>query len=136
MPDEARYMIKTALGWLCLALVAGVATAAWGTPRGWWPGVAMYPTLLHLVTVGWLTQLIFGVAYWLFPRWSRESPHGPHQVVRAVYVLLNVGLVLRVIAEPFTGLGFRMKILLASSVLQAIAAVAFAAYMWKRVKVK
>jgi len=136
MPNDARYMIKTALVWLCLALVAGVASAAFGTPRGWWPGVSLYPTVLHLITVGWLTQLIFGVAYWLFPRWSRDAPHGPYQVVRGVYVMLNAGLVLRVIAEPFPRLGLRMELLVTSSVLQAAAAIAFAVYMWNRVKVK
>jgi hypothetical protein len=30
----------------------------------------IWPTYLHLLVVGWLTQLIFGVAVWL-----RSTPH-------------------------------------------------------------
>lgn len=136
MPDSARFLIKTSLIWLGLALALSAASAMAPLPAGVWPGAAVYPSALHLLTVGWLTQLIFGVAFWLFPRWSKERPHGPVWVMWVVYTSLNVGLFLRLVAEPFPMLGGRHAILITSSVLQAAAGIAFAVYIWKRVKVK
>src|SRR6476660_2692413 len=40
----------------------------------------LFPTLLHLLVVGWITQVIFGVAYWMFPRYSAEQPRGSERV--------------------------------------------------------
>jgi hypothetical protein len=34
------------------------------------------PVYLHLFMIGWVTQMIFGVAYWMFPRVSKENPRG------------------------------------------------------------
>src|SRR5690606_29312518 len=96
MPLLARLLIKTALCYLGLALLLGVGLAA-----GVGPGMAAFgPTWVHLLVVGWLTQLIFGVAFWLFPRHSRERPYGRTAPAWAAYGLLNLGLALRVAAEP------------------------------------
>ena len=35
---------------------------------------AIWPAYLHLLVLGWLTQLIFGVAYWMFPVIPPSSP--------------------------------------------------------------
>ena len=52
------------------AMLAGLAGAAWGEE---WQ-TSLYFTYLHLLVVGWITQIIFGVAFWLFPRiWPRVS---------------------------------------------------------------
>jgi hypothetical protein len=37
-------------------------------------GALLWPTYLHLLVLGWLTQLIFGVAFWMFPRYSARNP--------------------------------------------------------------
>lgn len=136
MPDAARYLIKTSLVYLALGLALSAGAAAAPYPVGFWPGAAAYPSALHLLTVGWLTQLIFGVAFWLFPRWSRERPHGPAWVMWIVYALLNLGLLLRLIAEPYPMMARRGGILGASAVMQAVAGIVYAVYIWKRVRVK
>src|SRR3954454_476837 len=76
------------------------------------PAVAAYPALavfgpthLHLLVVGWLTEVIFGVAYWMFPRYSPDRPRGNDRLGWAAFVLLNTGLLLRVAAEPSHALG-------------------------------
>ncbi len=136
MPDSARYLIKTSLVWLGLALGLSAASAFAPVPAGLWPGAAVYPSALHLLTVGWLTQLIFGVAFWLFPRWSRERPHGPAWVMWLVYTLLNIGLLMRLVSEPYPMMAGRQALLTISALMQAVAGIAYAVYIWNRVKVK
>jgi hypothetical protein len=86
---------------------------------------------------GWVTQLIFGVAYWMFPKYSKELPHGHEGVWVAIFWLFNLGLALRVIGEPLHLL--RPEALWAwltelSAVLQWLAGMAFVIIMWRRVK--
>jgi hypothetical protein len=138
MPDLARLFIKTALAYLAGALLVGIAL----TPPAvrWAPALAAVgPAQVHLLVVGWLTQLIFGVAYWLFPRPSREAPYGDARPARWGFVLLNAGLLLRVVAEPAQG--WRPAPvwtwgLAVAAVLQWLAGVLVAAYLWTRVKAR
>ncbi len=138
MPDLARLFVKTALAYLAGALLVGIAL----TP----PVLARVPALaavgpaqVHLLVVGWLTQLIFGVAYWLFPRYSREAPYGDPRPAWWSFGLLNAGLGLRLVAEPaqvwHPAEGWAGA-LIAAAVLQWLAGVLFAAYLWQRVKTR
>lgn len=124
---------------LCLiaALLVRAAIAAlpwWGFQSG---AAALAPVFLHLFMWGWVTQLIFGVAYWMFPKFSKESPHGHEGVWRATFWLFNIGLALRVIGEPLHLL--RPEALWAwltalSAVMQWLAGIAFVVNTWGRVK--
>ena len=58
------------------------------------------PVTIHLLVVGWVTGMIFGVAYWMFPKFSTEQPRGANGLAVASFVLLNLGLLLRVVGEP------------------------------------
>ncbi len=139
MPFLARLFIKTALGYLAVALVLGIALALGPTATlpGW---VALLgPAWIHLLVVGWLTQLIFGVAYWFFPRVSKAEPYGRSGVAWATYALLNAGLVLRAFGEPAVagGAGGVWRgVLVTSAALQALGVLAFVAYLWPRVRTK
>jgi hypothetical protein len=134
VPRVTRWLIRAAMLYLVAALVLGIvmqlpAAARLPVMRGLWP------TYLHLLVVGWLTQLIFGVAYWMFPRYSAELPRGREPLGWATFASLNLGLILRAVAEPWhavTGRGGAL--LVASAGLQALAAIAFAANTWPRVK--
>lgn len=83
------------------------------------------PVYVHLLVVGWITQVIFGVAYWMFPRHSRDTPRG------------SAGLVLRVLAERVytlhSTLGFGW-VLAVSALLQWLGGMAFVVNSWPRVK--
>lgn len=96
-----------------------------------------WPTLLHLLVVGWLTQLIFGVAHWLFPRHTRDTPRGSDRLMWLAWGTLNTGLLLRIIGEPRALLGHDAGLLLVGSgLLQLVAALAFIANTWQRVKAR
>ncbi len=47
--------------------------------------------------LGWATQLIGGVALWMFPPLSREQPRGDERLGWFAYGALNGGLLLRAV---------------------------------------
>ncbi|MEW6566563.1 MAG: hypothetical protein AB1449_00055 [Chloroflexota bacterium] len=85
--------------------------------------------------VGWVTQLILGVVFWMFPKESLERPRGRLWLGWATYGLLNLGLLLRVVGEPLaarpSGWGW---MLVAAAVLQWLAGLAFVFNTWGRIK--
>ena len=114
---------------LLLGLVAGaLATVS--------PGMAaIRPTWIHLITVGWLTQLIFGVASWMFPRPRMEV--NTDALGWFGFWSLKAGLLLRVIGEPlrvFTGQGG--VLLVVSAVLQLGAVASLVLTLWPRVRLR
>ena len=131
MPVLSRWFIRTAL----IALVAGLALAVVTAARG---GAGLLaPTVLHLLVVGWLSQMVFGVAYWLFPTLSLEAPRGREWLGWLCYLSLNAGLVLRVLAEPVMAMsGAKTVALVSSAILQLGAAAAFVANSWPRVRIR
>ena len=138
MPPITRWFVRSALLWFLLALATGVLLAggvAAAVPGTGW--IFPYPTYLHLLTVGWLTNLIFGVAFWMFPRYTAERPRGSDALGWLAYAGLNAGLLLRLIGEPIRMSGDRTgALLLLSAGLQLLGAWAFVLNTWPRVKVK
>lgn len=134
MPPLTRWFVKAALVYLVAALILGILLQA--EPVRTIPALAVaWPTYLHLLVVGWLTQLIFGVAFWLFPRYSADLPRGSDRLGWASFVLLNVGLLLRIVGEPWAALGGDAGLLLVSSaVAQLLAGWAFVGNTWPRIK--
>jgi hypothetical protein len=132
MPKIVRWHIKTALVYLVAALLLALLAALPPlTTR--LPG--LFPVSFHLLAVGWLTQLIFGVVLWMFPKYSRERPRGSESLGWAVYILLNLGLVLRAVAEPQLGRAPLWGwLLVVSAVLQGLAGMLFVSNTWPRVK--
>lgn len=137
MPTLSRWFIKAGLTYLVIALVAAVLVAA--RPilgLGAWVG-GLGPTALHLLTVGFITQLIFGVAYWMFPKKSRDAPRGSTALAAATFALLNAGLLLRAVGEPLLAVAATSAgrwLLVASAALQMAAGVTFAVNTWPRVR--
>jgi hypothetical protein len=134
VPPLTRWLVKAALLYLIAALVLGVAMQL--PMAGRYPVLAvLWPTYLHVLVLGWLTQLIFGVAYWLFPRYSAERPRGSERLGWATFVLLNAGLLLRIVGEPWRALGRGgYAVLLVSAVTQLLAVWGFVLNTWPRVK--
>jgi cbb3-type cytochrome oxidase subunit 1 len=137
MPPLTRLFIKTSLIWLGLSLFTGIALAAnavWDLPALF--GV-LGPVFFHLFLVGWVTQLIFGVVYWMFPKYSQEKPRGQEGVAWAIFWLLNSGLALRAVGEPWQALqpgalgGWTLAV---SALLQWVAGLLFVVITWGRVK--
>jgi hypothetical protein len=137
MPILTRVYIKTSLLYLVAALlVGGVLALAQVVDL---PAAlrSLSPIYFHLLMVGWITQLIVGMLYWMLPKYSKEKPRGHDPLWWATYILLNIGLLLRVAAEPAnaltSGAAWQWGLAL-SALLQWLAGLTLIAAAWPRVK--
>lgn len=142
MPKISRVFVLTSLAYLAVAMVAGILLAGLGAADGGLSvsgsgslgSVALLrPAWIHLITVGWLTQLIFGVALWLFPRPEGHSDPGGADLWLC-YAALNAGLLLRVASEAGPAVGVSVGFLPLSATLQFVAVIVFVFHVWPRVR--
>lgn len=137
MPLLTRWHVRASFLFLVAALLAALAQSA--SVLGDLPAFfgALRPVYFHLFLVGWVTQLIFGVVFWMFPKATREQPRGSESLAWGVFWALNVGLVLRVIVEPIHALNPNAVLgwlLAISALLQWLAGLGFVANTWGRIK--
>jgi hypothetical protein len=132
MPAISRWHLRAALVCLVLGLLGGVAAATpWTDP---WLAAALEPAALHLLVVGWATQMIFGVAVWMFPRPAGARGFGPPALLWTAFAALNAGLALRVLGELVLAAGGPAAAALgAAALVQVVAASAWVAAVWRRV---
>jgi len=126
------------VGLLRGAVLYLLATAAFGVLFTLRPGlVGLFgPTHAHLGLVGFFLSTVMGVAFWMMPR-----PGGIRQEgwEAACFYLLNAGLVLRVVAEPWwraTLAAGPHDLFVISGALTLAAVVAFAWAMRRRIVTK
>jgi hypothetical protein len=139
VPVLTRWFVKSSLVFFVAALLAGLGMAARAVAPAGLPPLfgALGPVYFHLFLVGWVTQLIFGVVFWMFPKYSQETPRGSERLAWATFWLLNGGLILRVVAEPLhalrpeMGLGWLLAV---SGLAQWAAGLLFVVNTWGRVK--
>jgi cbb3-type cytochrome oxidase subunit 1 len=121
-----RAFLKASLGWLVLGVTLGVAMAvhpAW---------VAYRPAHMHMVLLGFVTMMIYGVAYHVVPRFAGRALASRRGAVLHWWLsnvglaLMATGFVLRVqvgaAATPILGTG---------GVLAALGAYTFAILIWR-----
>jgi hypothetical protein len=140
MPVLTRYAIRAAMLYLIAGMIGGALYWLNILQPLWPPLGALNPVYIHLLVVGWLTQLIYGVIYWMFPIISRgENMRGDPRLAWAALVALNVGLLLRVFFEPWrvlspnavNGAGLTL-----SAIVQVAAALLVVMVCWPRVREK
>jgi hypothetical protein len=138
MPIESRLFVKSSLVALALAFGWGAAMAigeALGHPAD--PVWAIEHA--HLAFVGWLVNVVVGIALWFLPldreRFPETAGRYPQGAPFVVYALLNGGLVLRIASEPLLASGMWARVaLVVASVAQVAAIVLFAWIAWSRVR--
>ncbi len=140
MPHEARLFVKTALLYFVGTFAAGAILAILEASR---VPVPVIWTILHahLGSVGWLSNLVIGIALWMLPlnreRFPETQGRYPAWAPLLCYALLNGGLLLRLVAEPWmvSGGGTPAAISFAlSGVAQMAGVIVFAAIAWQRVR--
>lgn len=137
MPYVSRLFIKTGIAYLVVTFVAGavmLSLEALGRPVPLIIGIEHG----HAGFIGWLVNMVIGVAYWLLPanraRFSQTQGRYPERVARSSFYLLNVGLILRLVGEPLLAVGAVVRfIVVVAAVLQVIGIAAFAGIAWQRV---
>jgi hypothetical protein len=141
MPHQSRLFVKAGLLYLVVTFGVGGALLlfeAAGRPLPYVIGVEH----AHLGEVGWLVNIVIGIALWMLPlnreRFPETSGRYPSALVYACFALLNGGLILRLVAEPWFQLGGRppgAALLLALAALAQPAAIVLFVYIaWQRVR--
>lgn len=138
MPKLSRWFIKTGMLCLLTGLLLGIIMALPVEKGSYLSG--LYPEFVHLLAFGWITEIIFGVAFWMFPRYTKEHPRGNEFIGWVTYVLLNIGLVLRIAFEPMADANrigpWVVAGLLIAALMQWSAGVLFVINTWKRVSTR
>lgn len=130
MPRLSRWIIRAALLYLWAGITIGALLLAH-------KGIPLHPALwrwlpvhIEFLLIGWVVQLVMGVAFWLLPRyWTK--PHRPRaRLVLLAFLLLNAGIGLAVAYELGWG---RRPFLIIGRITEVSAVLLFAIHAWTRI---
>jgi hypothetical protein len=134
MPRVARWLVRASLLYLALGFTLGAALLA---AKGVALGAVVWRLLpLHVETslVGWLLQLVMGVAYWIFPRFGMTpAQRGRESVAWLSFWLLNAGL-WAVGLAGLAGPAWAAPVAVAGRVAEGGAALLMAVNIWTRTR--
>ena len=139
MPLVTRLFVKSGLLYLVLYLVLGIVIGI-GVGNDCWlsPWLTYRPGQIHALTAGWLTQLIFGIGYWLLPLTKPGRTRGSSLAIWVSFVGINVGLPLRLLVEPVLHEGggslVRESLFVLAAGLMLMGALGFVANAWQRIR--
>lgn len=126
MDPFVRRFIRSSLAWLGVGVTLGVAMAV----RPAW--LAFRPAHLHANLLGFVSMMIFGVAYHVIPRFNGRPLHSPRAAALHLWVA-NLGL-----AGMVSGFILRIyrwtpgsALLAAGGALSAIGAFLFIYNLWR-----
>jgi cbb3-type cytochrome oxidase subunit 1 len=121
-----RAFLKASVSWLTLGVTLGVAMAVH-------PGWAIYRLAhVHMLLLGFVTMMIYGVAYHVIPNFVGFRLHRPDAALRHWWGA-NIGLALMVcgfvvrVRTPYPG----TVLLGAGGILYALGAYTFAYLVWR-----
>lgn len=134
MPTVTRWFIKAGL----IYFLMGVALAFAAELPFINSGALLLPVYWHMLVMGWLTQIIIGVSIWMFPRKWRDKNKRESVLTWLTFWLLNSGLILRFLTEPFLPIFYDtfsiQLIIITSAILQISAICTYIAEIWPRVQ--
>ena len=131
MPKLSIWMIRAALIYLLTGFTfGGLLLFHKGIPISsmlW----SLLPAHIEFLLLGWTVQLVMGMAFWILPRFRRPPRRGNRAFAWLAFGLLNLGVLTvglgpLVTSSPLPTLAGRLA--------ELIAALAFAAHAWPRVK--
>ena len=150
MPTTSRAFVKASLIYLGLGALLGALLLVnrWvflGTAIG-----SLRVSHVQFLVVGWLTQLIIGVAWWLFPPLTiglrpgspkparrGQAQRGSEPLIWATFLALNAGILLRSVFAPlysWTEIGLFNALAGISGLFLLTAAITFVVNLWGRVR--
>lgn len=121
-----KAFVKASLAWLALAVTLGVCMAA----HPIW--IIYRPAHMHMALLGFVTMMIYGVAYHVIPRFTGFALHG-RRAAGAQWWISNAGLALMAtgfVLRPH-GLAAATPVLVLGGTLSAVGAYTFAYILWR-----
>jgi len=131
VPFLSVLLVRTALGWLAAGAAMGallLASKAAPLPIGVF---RLFHVHSEAVLVGWMVQFAMGVAWWILPKYPRPPERGAVAPIWAAWLLLNAGVLLAGVGRS---VGASDTVVMAGRAAELLAAAAFAAAAWPRVK--
>jgi cbb3-type cytochrome oxidase subunit 1 len=123
-----KAFLKASLAWLALGVTAGVAMAAH-------PAWTVYRAAhVHMVLLGFVTMMIYGVAYHVVPRFAGAALHS-RRAAGWHWWASNAGLALMVagFAARAAGRAAGAAVLATGGTLSALGAYAFVYVLWRTI---
>ena len=123
-----KAFIKASLTWLALGVTLGATMAAH-------PEYTIYrPAHAHMVLLGFVTMMIFGVAYHVIPRFTGHLLHS-RRAAEVQWFVSNAGLATMVTGFVIRANGAAMgtPVLSAGGILAATGAYIFVYNMWRTI---
>lgn len=125
MPRVSAWFIRASLAYLVGGFTLGaVLLAGKGISMG--PGIWAFRAVhIEMLLVGWLVQLVMGVAIWIFPRFVlHRAPRRSALTAWLAFGLLNGGVILVILGGGLAPVGRLVEI---------GAALSCAVHLWGRV---
>lgn len=125
MPRVSAWFVRASLCHLVFGFTVGAGLladkAAPFAPALW----ALRAAHIEALLIGWMVQLVMGVALWIFPRFAlRRTPQRSAVTAWMAFALLNTGVVCVVFGGGWAVVG---------RVGEIAAAASFVAHLWGRV---
>jgi hypothetical protein len=131
VPTVSIWLIRGALGYLVAGFSLGallLAGKAMPLPAGLWRWL---PIHIELLLVGWLIQLVMGVAYWIFPRFGlTPRARGREGLAWLALALLNGGVGMASVGMLRDG----RALTIAGRMAEVLAALVMALNIWTRTR--
>lgn len=93
MPGLTVWMLRSSLVWLSVAVITGsILYLEKGfslNPNVW----RLLPMHVNAAMTGWMVQFVFGVAYWIYPRYLHGPARGRAGTGWVLMILLNGSVV-------------------------------------------
>jgi len=134
VPRVSRWFIHASLVYLALGFtLGGLLLFNKGIPVA--PALArLLPAHVEFLLVGWVIQLVMGVATWIFPRFGvLPTARGSDAAAWLAFALVNAGVWLAGLG-PLAAAPVSDVLPLIGRLAEAAAAAVFAANVWARVR--
>lgn len=131
MPTVSVWLIRGALAYLVAGFSLGallLASKGISLPAGLWRWL---PVHFELLLVGWLIQLVMGVAYWIFPRFGMTPrARGREGLGWLALALLNGGVWMTCLGM----LRDQSTVMIVGRGIEVLAAAVMALNVWTRTR--
>ncbi|MFN4152887.1 MAG: hypothetical protein ACK4IX_18230, partial [Candidatus Sericytochromatia bacterium] len=133
MPKYSVYFIKTAFIYFIFGTILGatllINKAYNFNPLLW----NVLPIHIEILFIGWFLQFILGVAYWIMPKYFSTKSYGNENLIKASYLLINLGLIIKTSLYYLTSNTFYSLSLIFFLPI-FIGVILFASNIWLRVR--
>lgn len=129
MPRVSVWLVRASLLHLLSGAILGAGYLAFKA-EGWFAILVTHlGTHQEQMLVGWMVQLVIGVAYWILPRTEGQGPKESGRLMWLVFWLLNAGVL---VASLGTDPALPSSLVFVGRVAETAAAVLFARHAWHR----